>query len=52
MPQSISQSKLTELLPVLKEICNQYGLKINRADDFKLAKMILANLYFPQIDFI
>jgi hypothetical protein len=45
MEKTIGKSKLTEMLPYLKSIADQYGLKLNRAKDFKLAKLLLVNLY-------
>ena len=45
MEKTIGQSKVTEILPYLEQIANQYGLKLNRLNDFKLAKLLLINLY-------
>ena len=46
MYQSIGKTRVSDLIPTLKEICLQYGLKINRPNDFKLARLLLINLYF------
>jgi hypothetical protein len=45
MEKTIGKSKVTEMLPYLKSIANQYGLKLHRAQEFKLAKLLLVNLY-------
>jgi uncharacterized membrane protein YcjF (UPF0283 family) len=37
--------KLTEALPHLNSIASLYGLRLNRANEFKLARIILVNLY-------
>ena len=36
---------ISEAYPYLKSIGLAYGLKLNRAKDFKFARIILANLY-------
>jgi hypothetical protein len=41
----IGKMKLSEALPHLNTVALAYGLKLNRASEFKLARMILANLY-------
>jgi hypothetical protein len=43
---SIGQTKLTEILPHLNLIANQYGLKLYKPNEFKLAKLILIAIYF------
>lgn len=43
--REIGKSKLSEILPHLKQIAMLYGLRLNRANEFKQARMILANLY-------
>ena len=37
--------KISEVYPHLKSIAFAYGLKLNRAKDFKFARLILVNLY-------
>lgn len=37
--------KISEAFPHLDCIAKAYGLKLNRAKDFKFARIILANLY-------
>jgi hypothetical protein len=37
--------KFSEAYPYLKEIADMYGLKLNRVDEFRLARMLLVNLY-------
>ena len=36
---------LNEAYPHLKSVALAYGLKLNRAKEFKFARLILANLY-------
>lgn len=43
--KTIGGSKLSEMLPHLKEVSRVYGLRLNRAKEFKMARLILANLY-------
>jgi len=40
---------ITEAYPHLKSIANLYGLKLNRAKEFKLARAILINLYCREL---
>ena len=37
--------KLSEVMPHLKVVSDLYGLKLNRAKDFKLARLILMSRY-------
>ena len=41
----IGKMTLNETYPHLKSIALAYGLKLNRAKDFKFARIILVNLY-------
>jgi hypothetical protein len=41
----IGKMKITEAYPHLRSIALAYGLKLNRAKDFKFARIILVNLY-------
>lgn len=43
--KSIGETKLTEILPFLRCVALQYGLKLSRVEEFKLAKNLLVNLY-------
>jgi len=45
----VSKMTITEAFPHLKSIANLYGLKLNRAKEFKLAKTILINLYCREL---
>ncbi len=36
---------ISEAYPHLKVIANAYGLKLNKAKDFRFARIILVNLY-------
>jgi len=36
---------VSEALPYLKSISQSYGLRLNRAKEFKMARTLLANLY-------
>jgi hypothetical protein len=40
---------LNEAYPHLKSVALAYGLKLNRVKDFKLARIILANLYSREL---
>jgi len=46
--KSIGQSKISEVMPMLTTVALIYGLKLNRVRDFKIARIILANLYNNQ----
>jgi len=41
----IGKMTISEAYPHLKVIANAYGLKLNKAKEFKFARIILANLY-------
>ena len=41
----IGKKIITEAYPHLKSVALSYGLKLNRARDFKFARIILVNLY-------
>ena len=41
----IKNLTITEAFPFLNDIALCYGLRLNRAKEFKLARAILANLY-------
>jgi len=43
--KDIGASKLSEVLPYLKNVAFIYGLNLNSVKDFKNARMLLANLY-------
>ena len=45
----IGKMTITEALPHLKSVASAYGLKLNNARDFKLARIILANLYSREL---
>jgi len=40
---------INEAYPHLQSIANLYGLKLNRAKEFKLARAILINLYCREL---
>ena len=42
---NIGQMTITEAYTYLKPIAYAYGLKLNKVKDFKLARLILVNLY-------
>ena len=44
--KTVGQHTLTEVIPHIKEIALQYGLKINRAKDFKILRMILTHRFY------
>ena len=41
----IGKMKISEALPHLKVVAQAYGLKLNRVKEFKMARLILVNLY-------
>jgi hypothetical protein len=41
----IGKMTISEVYPHLRSIAFAYGLKLNRAKDFKFARLILVNLY-------
>lgn len=41
----IGKMRITEVLPYLTVIAKEHGLRLNRAKEFKFARMILVNLY-------
>lgn len=43
--KSIGNSTISEMLPHLREVAIAYGLRLNRAKEFRMARIILANLY-------
>lgn len=45
----IGKMKLSEGLEILKPIAKLYGLKLYYAKDFKLARLIYANLYCQEL---
>ena len=45
MNKPIGKYKLSEILPYLNEIAFTYNLKLNRVNEYKMAKIILATLY-------
>lgn len=45
MKELIGKSKITSVLPLLKMVASENGLKLNRAKDFKKARVILENRY-------
>jgi hypothetical protein len=45
----IGKMTINEALPHLKSVASAYGLRLNRAKDFRLARIILANLYSREL---
>lgn len=45
---NLGKMTISEAFPHLKAVANTYGLKLNRANEFKMARIILANLYLKQ----
>jgi hypothetical protein len=41
----IGKMTISETFPHLKSIASAYGLRLNRANDFRFARIILVNLY-------
>ena len=46
----IGKMTISEAYPYLKSIGLAYGLKLNRAKEFKFARIILANLYNRELN--
>jgi hypothetical protein len=45
----IGKMKLSEAYTHLNSVAKAYGLKLNKAKEFKLARLILANLYCREL---
>ena len=45
----IGKMTITEAYPHLNSVSLSYGLKLNRAKDFKFARIILVNLYSREL---
>jgi hypothetical protein len=45
----IGKLKISEALPFLNQICESYGLKLNKLDDFKLARTLFAIMYSGKV---
>lgn len=41
----IGKMTISQATPYLKSIASTYGLRLNRSKEFKLVRLILANLY-------
>ena len=48
--KTIGQMTITEAYKHLKPIAHTYGLRLNRAMEFKMARLILANLYNRELE--
>ena len=45
----IGKMKVSEAIKYLDPIAKSYGLKLSRSRDFKLARLILVNLYCHEL---
>ena len=45
----IGKMTITEAYPYLKSVALAYGLKLNRAKEFKFARIVLVNLYCREL---
>ena len=45
----IGKMKISEAYPHLKTVAIAYGLRLNRAKEFKFAKIVLVNLYCREL---
>jgi hypothetical protein len=45
----IGKMTITEAYPHLNSVALAYGLKLNRVKDFRLARLILSNLYSREL---
>jgi len=43
--KTIGKMTITQVYPYLYDIAKAYGLKLNRVNDFRFARIILVNLY-------
>lgn len=48
--KTVGKMTLLEAIPHLNPIAKSYGLKLNRLKDFKLARLILVNLYNRELN--
>ena len=46
---NIGQMKMSEAYKHLQPVAQAYGLRLNRAKEFKLARLILVNLYNREV---
>jgi len=46
---NIGQMTISEAYKHLQPIANAYGLRLNRAKEFKFARLVLANLYSREL---
>jgi hypothetical protein len=46
--KTIGESTVSEMMPYLKSIGDRYGLRLNRAKEFKMVRLILANRYLKE----
>lgn len=46
---NIGKMTITEAYKHLQPVAQAYGLKLNRVSDFRLARIILANLYCREV---
>lgn len=46
--KDLGKMTLLEAMPYLKAIAKNYNLKLNKASEFKMARQIMANLYYTQ----
>jgi hypothetical protein len=47
--KELSKMTLSEAYPHLKTVALAYGLKLNRAKEFKFARIVLVNLYCREL---
>ena len=45
----IGKMKISEAYPHLKTVAIAYGIRLNRAKEFKFAKIVLVNLYCREL---
>lgn len=46
---NIGKMTITEAYKHLQPVANAYGLRLNRAKDFRFARIVLANLYCREL---
>jgi hypothetical protein len=45
----VNKMTISEAYPYLKTVALAYGLRLNRAKEFKFAKIVLVNLYCREL---
>lgn len=46
--KSLGEMTISEVMPHLQAVAKAHQLRLNRAKEFKLARIILTNIYFTE----